>query len=71
MSCSHCTAQTGAMHIEIEAGSTPPPCGDVVVDGSSPQEFAGWLELLAILTEALPPAAAESATQRLGGQLDA
>lgn len=71
MSTWHCAAQTGAMRIEIEAGTAPPPCGEVVIDGSTPQQFAGWLELLAILTEALPPAAAESATQRLGGQLDA
>lgn len=44
----------GGMRIEIEVRPAPVPCGEVVVDGAGAQRFDGWLQLLAILGEALP-----------------
>jgi hypothetical protein len=40
--------------IKIWVDSTPPPAGRVVTsDGASPLAFAGWLQLLQILVDAL------------------
>jgi hypothetical protein len=44
----------GAMRIEIELRPAPAPCGEVTVDGGRGQPFEGWLQLLAILGDALP-----------------
>jgi hypothetical protein len=42
------------MRIEIELRPAPAPCGEVTVDGGRGQPFEGWLQLLAILGDALP-----------------
>ena len=63
-------AQPGGVRIEIDALAAVPPSGEVVIDGAAARPFAGWLELLSILTEALPPARTETAPQGLGGQFD-
>lgn len=42
------------MRIEIEVRPASSPCGEVTVDGGRGQPFDGWLQLLAILGEALP-----------------
>lgn len=47
------------------------PEGDVVVDEAAAIPFAGWLQLLGLLSSALPEGAASlGLTQGLGGQLD-
>lgn len=43
------------MHIQISVSPNVAPAGEVAVDGGEPQPFAGWLQLLAILAEVLPP----------------
>jgi len=63
-------AHAVAVRIEIDAVAATPPSGEVVIDGAPARPFAGWLELLAILTEVLSPAGAESAGPGLGRQLD-
>lgn len=64
------SAHAVTVHIEIDAVAATPPSGEVVIDGAPARPFAGWLELLAILAEVLPPSGAESAGPGLGGQLD-
>lgn len=63
-------AHAAEVRIEIDAAAAPPPSGEVVVDGAVARPFAGWLELLAILAEALPPASPETARSGLSRQLD-
>lgn len=42
------------MRIEIDAAPDPPPRGQVRVGDGDPQPFAGWLQLLSTLAQALP-----------------
>ncbi len=44
-----------AVEIEITMASTRPPQGEVTVEGGHRQSFAGWLQLLHILVEAVTP----------------
>jgi hypothetical protein len=56
--------------IRVEGGRAL-PSGDVVVDEVAPIPFAGWLQLLGILSAALPEdPALLGLAQGLGGQLD-
>jgi len=58
------------MRITIQVDAVGPPAGALAVDEGDPQPFAGWLELLGILTGLLPSGDASSgAAQRLPGQL--
>ena len=59
-----------AMRITIQVDAVGPPAGALAVDEGDPQPFAGWLELLGILTGLLPTAEpSPGAPQRLSGQL--
>lgn len=59
------------MMITIRVAGGGPPLGDVVVDEAAPIAFAGWLQLLGILSGALPgPPGSAGSAQGLGGQLD-
>lgn len=42
------------MHIEITVIDHPELAGEVRLDGGAGQPFAGWLQLLSILADALP-----------------
>jgi hypothetical protein len=56
--------------IRVEGGRAH-PSGEVAVDEAQPIPFAGWLQLLGILSAALPEEPASlGLTQGLGGQLD-
>ena len=58
------------MLITIQVDALRPPSGALAVDGGDAQPFAGWLELLGILTGLLPSGDGSSgAAQRLRGQL--
>ena len=58
------------MLITIRVDAVGPPSGALAVDEGVPQPFAGWLELLGILTGLLPSGDASSgAAQGLRGQL--
>jgi len=58
------------MLITIQVDAVGPPSGALAVDQGDPRPFAGWLELLGILTGLLPSGEASSgAAQRLPGQL--
>jgi hypothetical protein len=58
------------MLITIQVDAVGPPSGALAVDGGDAQPFAGWLELLGILTGLLPSGDGSSrAAQRLRGQL--
>ena len=57
-------------HSEPQSRALRPPSGALAVDEGDPQPFAGWLELLGILTGLLPSGDGSSgAAQRLRGQL--
>ena len=59
------------MLITIQVDAVGPPSGELAVDEGDPQPFAGWLELLGLLTGLLPAAQGSTrAPQRLPGQLD-
>jgi hypothetical protein len=59
-----------SMRITIRVDAVGPPAGDLAVDEGTPQPFAGWLELLGILTDLLPSGGRSAgAAQRLRGQL--
>ena len=52
-------------------GRGVPPCGQVVVDDGPPTPFTGWLQLLGILSAAIPDEADSGRlAQGLGGELD-
>ena len=56
--------------IRVEGGV--PPCGEVVVDEGAPVQFTGWLQLLWILSSAIPAGEPSAGLpQRFGGELDA
>lgn len=58
------------MLITIRVDAVGPPSGALAVDEGVPQPFAGWLELLGILTDLLPSGDQLSgAAQGLRGQL--
>ena len=58
------------MLITIRVDAVKPPSGALAVDEGPPQPFAGWLELLGILTDLLPSGDWSSgAAQGLRGQL--
>ena len=58
------------MLITIQVDAVGPPSGALAVDAGDPRPFAGWLELLGILTGLLPSGeASPGAAQRLPGQL--
>ena len=58
------------MMITIQVDALGPPSGALAVDEGDPQPFAGWLELLGILTGLLPSGEASAGpAQRLRGQL--
>ena len=58
------------MLITIQVDAVGPPSGALAVDEGDPRPFAGWLELLGILTGLLPSGEASSgAAQRLPGKL--
>ena len=58
------------MLITIRVDAVKPPSGALAVDQGVPQPFAGWLELLGILTDLLPSGDWSSGTaQGLRGQL--
>jgi hypothetical protein len=60
------------MLITIRVDALSPPSGALAVDEDSPQPFAGWLELLGMLTGLLPSGDPSSgAAQGLRGQLHA
>ncbi len=46
-----------AVGIEITMATTRPPQGEVAVEGGHRQPFAGWLQLLRLLVEAVAPPA--------------
>lgn len=53
-------------------GRGAPPYGEVVVDDGAPMSFTGWLQLLGILSAAIPDERTSAGpAQHLGGQLDA
>ena len=55
--------------ITIRVDAVAPPSGDLAVDEGDPQPFAGWLELLGILTRLLPSGQGlAGASQGLRGQ---
>ena len=55
--------------IRVDGGA--PPCGEVVVDDGAPVRFAGWLQLLGILSAAIPDEDRSAGlAHRLGGQFD-
>ncbi len=58
------------MLITIQVDAVGPPSGALAVDEGHPQPFAGWLELLGILTVLLPSGdGSTGASERFGGQL--
>jgi hypothetical protein len=58
------------MLITIRVNAVGPPSGELVVDQHESQPFAGWLELLGILTGVLAsPDESPGVAHRLGGQL--
>jgi hypothetical protein len=58
------------MLITIRVDAVGPPLGALAVDEGDPQPFAGWLELLGILTGLLPSGGGSSgAPQGLRGEL--
>jgi hypothetical protein len=58
------------MLITIRVDAVRPPSGELVVDHQERRAFAGWLELLGILTGVLAsPDESPGVAQRLGGQL--
>ena len=58
------------MLITIRVDAVGPPSGALVVDQGNSQPFAGWLELLGILSRLLPSGdGSTGAAQRLRGQL--
>ena len=58
------------MLITIRVDVLRPPSGALVVDQGDSQPFAGWLELLGILSRLLPSGdGSPGATQGLRGQL--
>lgn len=53
-------------------GRGAPPCGQVVVDDGPPTPFTGWLQLLGILSAAIPGQDRSGGlAQHHGGQFDA
>jgi hypothetical protein len=57
--------------IRVE-GSRSLPSGDVMVDEAAPMPFTGWLQLLGILSAAIPDEGDSGGlAQHLGGQFDA
>ena len=53
-------------------GRGAPPYGEVIVDEGVPVPFTGWLQLLGILSAALPDEGTSAGpAQHLGGQFDA
>jgi hypothetical protein len=64
--------QALALMITIRVDGRAPPSGQIVVDEGPPIPFAGWLQLLGILSAALPEESASAGlAQGLGGQFDA
>ena len=62
VACNH-SGDVIEVHISMETAQ--PPTGHVVtVDGEPAQPFAGWLQLLTILAQALPPPPVASLTRR-------
>ena len=60
------------MQITIQVDAVGPPSGALVVDRGDPQPFVGWLELLRMLSDLMPPGERSPGTaQRLPGQLHA
>ena len=58
--------------ITIRVDGRAPPCGEVVVDESAPIRFAGWLQLLGILSAAIPEQGGSvGLAESLPGELDA
>lgn len=49
------------MRIELRIESGDPPLGTVVAPGRTPQAFAGWLELLGVLSSMTGQSQASSA----------